>query len=527
MSVRTQSIPAVNNSNFSSDQKIAISITVLVIVLLLGIYYETVESIVAIWNRSETYAHGYLIVPFSIYMIWKKHSVLATTSFHPNYLPILVLVVLGAGWLLASAASAQVAEQYALVAMIPVIVWAILGWNVFSTIIFPLAYLLFAVPFGEIFIPPLIDFTADFTVNALQFVGIPVYREGSFFSIPSGNWSVVEACSGVRYLIASVTLGTLYAYLTYHSTIRRLIFIVCSILVPIIANGMRAFLIVMTGHLSDMKLAVGVDHLIYGWVFFGLVMLLLFWLGSFWREDHLPVVTEQQHTNASKQEISPVSIKTTLSIAGLVALVVAIWPAYLHFLQNKVDAYPLPTISISDLSGKWQANSMQFSDWVPDYNGSPGQFVGHFQSRDQHVSLYVTYYRDQQQTGKLISSSNLLVAGKESGWRNVSGSAKEVTLGENKLSIHENLLHASSDKLLVWRWFWLINQETANPYLGKAIQAMNQILGRGDDGAEIIVAAAYEHDPEEAMSVLHEFVADMRPAIIERLKMIQNGVTRD
>src|SRR5690606_39969715 len=97
----------------------------------------------------------------------------------------------------------------------------------------------------------------------------------------------------------------------------------------------------------------------------------------------------------------------------------------------------------------------------------------------------------------------LLVASKESGWRNVSGSAKEVTLGENKLSIHENLLHASSDKLLVWRWFWLINQETANPYLGKAIQAMNQILGRGDDGAEIIVAAAYEHDPEEAMSVLH------------------------
>ena len=96
---------------------------------------------------------------------------------------------------------------------------------------------------------------------------------------------MVEACSGLRYLIASFTLGTLYAYLTYRSLARRLVFIALSLIVPIVANGIRAYLIVMTGHLSDMQLAVGVDHLIYGWVFFGFVMLLLFWIGSFWRED--------------------------------------------------------------------------------------------------------------------------------------------------------------------------------------------------------------------------------------------------
>src|SRR4029077_9557246 len=142
-----------------------------------------------------------------------------------------------------------------------------------------------AVPFGEALIPPLINFTADFTVGALQLTGVPVYREGSFFTIPSGNWSVVEACSGLRYLIASFTLGALYAYLTYRSLKRRLVFIGLSIIVPVLANGVRAYLIVITGHLSDMRLAVGIDHLIYGWVFFGIVMLLLFWIGTFWRED--------------------------------------------------------------------------------------------------------------------------------------------------------------------------------------------------------------------------------------------------
>ena len=54
----------------------------------------------------------------------------------------------------------------------------------------------------------LMKWTADFTVTALQLSGIPVFRDGTFFfTIPSGNWSIVEGCSGVRYLIASFTVA--------------------------------------------------------------------------------------------------------------------------------------------------------------------------------------------------------------------------------------------------------------------------------------------------------------------------------
>ena len=117
-----------------------------------------------------------------------------------------------------------------------------------ASLAFPLLFLLFAVPFGEVFIAPLIEFTADFTVAAVQLTGIPVLRNGTRFDLPTGSWSVVEACSGVRYLISSVTLGCLYAYLTYRSTTRRALFVALSIVVPIIANGLRAYMIVMIGH---------------------------------------------------------------------------------------------------------------------------------------------------------------------------------------------------------------------------------------------------------------------------------------
>jgi exosortase len=88
--------------------------------------------------------------------------------------------------------------------------------------------------------------TADFTVAALQLSGIPVFARACSSSFPSGNWSVVEACSGVRYLIASFMVGTLFAYLNYAADaparhLRRW----CRWSVPIVANWLRAYMIVM------------------------------------------------------------------------------------------------------------------------------------------------------------------------------------------------------------------------------------------------------------------------------------------
>ncbi len=95
----------------------------------------------------------------------------------------------------------------------------VFGNDVTRRILYPLAFLFFAVPAGDFLMPTLMDHTADFTVMALRLSGVPVFREGNYFTIPSGNWSVVEACSGLRYLIASITLGVLFAYLNYRARV--------------------------------------------------------------------------------------------------------------------------------------------------------------------------------------------------------------------------------------------------------------------------------------------------------------------
>src|SRR3982750_518673 len=143
--------------------KIAVWLTILTVASLLVVYFKTTWSMIEIWGRSDTFAHGFLIFPFSAYLIWSQRRRLSTVRIQPNLSALVIHGITGLGWLMATLASAQVVAQFFLIAMIPASVWVILGNRMIRELAFPLAYLLLAVPFGEALIPPLINFTADFT----------------------------------------------------------------------------------------------------------------------------------------------------------------------------------------------------------------------------------------------------------------------------------------------------------------------------------------------------------------------------
>lgn len=493
------------------------TIAVVAIAIILAGYYQTGWSMVSIWERSDTFAHGFLVLPFSAYMIWTQRYALSVLSPRPDWRVVPLLAVTGFGWLMAVLAGVQVVEQYMFVMIIPIAVWAILGSRVAWALSFPLAYLLLAVPFGDILIPVMIDFTADFTVSALQLTGIPVYREGNFFMIPSGNWSVVEACSGLRYLIASLTLGTLYAYLTYRSLKRRVGFILLSLVVPIVANWVRAYLIVMTGHLSGNRLAVGVDHLIYGWIFFGIVMLLLFWAGSYWQESGQDHGTDSRPAADTRLSALPSAVlpQSILPVTSAVLAIALVWPVYAAYLKNEPVRPSSLELRIADTGEKWKIDqhlALQGPPWKPVYISPSAQLLQNYQYEGRSVALYMTYYHNQQQGAELVNSGNILVE-EDAPWRNLEEERRNILTGFSPLVVNQGQLSSVSDRLLVWRWYQLGEEETASPYMAKFILARNKLLGKRDSGAEIIVAASYDEDPEEATVILESFLKEKMPSI--------------
>ena len=280
---------------------------------------------------------------------------------------------------------------------------------------FPLGFLVLGVPMGEALIPPLMDWTADFTVTALQLSGIPVFREGMFFTIPSGNWSIVEGCSGVRYLIASFTVGVLFAYLSYRTLWKRLLFAAMSIIVPIIANGLRAYLIVMIAHLSDNRLAHGVDHFIYGWVFFGLVMLLLFWIGSFWRDPDTGLAR-----GFGRRTGACASARAATALAGYAVAAVAIagaWPAYAAYLDRDEASSPTNLALVAPApAGGWVADPEPMTDWRPHYDPASATLFQVYRKGDRVVALHLGYYQHQHPGSQLVTSWNIMVVQKHPVW---------------------------------------------------------------------------------------------------------------
>ncbi len=477
---------------------------------LLLAYLPTVASTVAIWSRSETFAHGFLIVPISAWLVFRRRHALAALRPTPDARGLILLGLLGFVWLAAEVARVLVVQQLAVVAMIPALVFTVLGWRVTWAMAFPLAFLLLAVPMGEFLIPPLMDFTANFTVAALRLTGVPVYREGTFFSIPSGNWSVVEGCSGLRYLIASFTLGTLYGYLTYRSLKKRLLFAAASVVVPIFANGLRAYMIVMIAHLSDMRLALGVDHYIYGWVFFGIVMLLLFWIGSFWREDEAaPAPRTEPPPSPPRRRVLP-------ALLGAV-LVAAVWPAYAAYLESLAPRDVEVRLNPPPGRAGWVPGA-PVSEWQPEFKGWDTRLVQTYRKGERSVGVYLAYYRYQRQDAELINSQNVMVRQKHPVWSNVGETFRRVPLAGGAMEVIETRLKSPGQRLLVWHWNWLNGPVTVNPYWAKFYEARARLLGRWDDAAAIIVHTPYGDDPDQAAATLRAFLQDMLPSLTETLE---------
>ena len=479
--------------------------------VLFGLYFNTARSFVTVWNSSETFAHGYIILPISLWLIWRRRANFDALPATPFWPAIGLLLILGAGWLLARMGEVQVVMQYSFAAMIPVVALAIMGRQLAWSLAFPLLFVLLAVPFGEVFVDPLVNFTADFTVRAVELTGIPVLRSGTKFELPTGSWSVIEGCSGVRYLISSITLGALYAYLTYRSTTRRILFMVTAVVAPIIANGLRAFMIVMIGHFSKMELAVGIDHILYGWVFFGLVMFLMFWIGSFWREDSDPERTALAPL-AGQPAVGSTIPENLVPITVAVLVSLAIWPLYASYADRAVFN-PKPVVLQTKAIGSGWTPAAAFSDWVPRYTKPAAGYDAIFQQGSSApVAISMLYYRNQREGRVLISSQNRLVE-YEDVIHQLNGTGRTEQIGGRSLALREATLQGPKGKILVWHWYWIDRQYTASDYAGKLMQAKAKLLLRGDDGAAVLLSAPFTNDPETARTALRTFLNANLPAI--------------
>ena len=477
-------------------------------------YWPTATEVAGIWWRSDTFAHGLIVLPAFAWLTWRARDRIG--DLQPQPVAWMAVPILAAGllWLLGSLVSVAAAQHFALFVMLVSAFVGVLGWKLSRILLFPLAFLFFGVPIGEFLLPTLMHYTAEFTVWALRLSGVPVYQEGLFFIVPNGSWSVVEACSGIRYLIASLVVGALYAYLNYRSLKRRLLFMLVALAMPIVANWVRAYIIVMLGYLSDNRIAAGVDHLLYGWVFFGMVIFLMFWVGGRWHEEPVPV------------QPAPAQAEPT-RWAGVVpiALALAAFPPALATLDRPIDAFAV-TLAVPAPAEGWTTAPEERFAYVPHYAGARAQlrqtYLG--EGRTAPVGLFAAWYLGQREGQEMIA------------WEN--GPASHV-LGDLQLvrSAHammvagvpvvENFIFTPSGRVLTWHWYRLNDRELARDAEVKLRLAIDRLTGRPDESAVVVLSTTVvDEGPERARARLEAFLVAHAGAIRATLEAPAASIPR-
>jgi exosortase A len=464
-------------------------------VFLIGIeFYTSLYAALQVWIVSPTYSHCFLIIPIVLWLIWEKRDALAMVRpvVAPRYLWLVPF--LGALWWVGELSAVNEICQYAVIALMQVMIVTFLGTQILRIIWFPVLFLLFLVPTGEYLIFPMQQFATRFVDVCLNVLNIAHYTEGTTLELTNGRFEIAEACAGLRFLIATVTLGVLYTYLMYNRVYKVLLFLVASVAIPLIGNGLRCVGIILLAHFTNNKYGAGADHIIYGWGFNVAILLTLIFLGSLFR-DHpketvLPRNVDRRHDTFRR-------LATVIVAAGVL---VSIGPAFALWRDTRPTRPNMSMVTDYLQAGGWH-EMKRTDDWSPHFPGADAEVIvsKKIATDSPPVDFFIEYYARPGAGHTVTAHLNLAWNNKD--WMAAETGFIPARLGPQLLRLQETVINSGAQKRLIWSSYWLDDRFTLSLVNVKLLQAKAALEGR-DGQAFVALSTPVDGPVEEARARL-------------------------
>lgn len=366
--------------------------------LILLLFHRDVADMVSIWWNASTFGHC-LFVPLLVGWLVQQRAADLSKLEPIAWAPGLAWLGLGAlAWALGAAGGVALIRHGALIVMLQGATLALLGPAVGRALLFPLFYAFFMVPFGEEMVPTLQLVTAEISMLLLDLAGVPAHMEGIFITTPTGYFEVAEACSGAKFLIAMTAYGVLVCNVCFKSWHRRALFLGGALALSVLANGFRAFATILLAHLTTIDAAVGFDHVVYGWVFFALIMIVV--MGAAWPFfDRRP--GDPWFDVARMQQVQGVRSRPVAIMLAVVALVIAA-PLWLGLSAAATD--PLPArIALPEVRNWSRTDAPMAHPWAPHFDGADRLVSARYRSQTgQIVDLSLAVFAEQDDEHELV-----------------------------------------------------------------------------------------------------------------------------
>ncbi len=371
------------------------------------------KSLLAIWYNDTSFYHGFLVIPlFCIGWLVKSELFdVYPIRFEPLTMPLLAIVT--SLMMVAFFGGFNIIAHFFFVMCLIIIVVASFGRHIVKRNMALVVFLCFAIPFGTEFIIPLQNLTANISVFLLRISGISVIHEGINIITPNARFYVAEACAGLRFLIANVFVCYIFAYFNFHKKKSWIIFGIVSLLIPIIGNCLRAYMIMMIGHYTSGEYASGVDHIVYGWGFFSLLAFLNLVIGDriaksegLIETDTAPMIPFGVY-DATRDKFYAYAhfYEKRIFLSFLIILLI---PAVLNHYFNTVFATqkysPIPELT-SLLPLKIKEEMIPTDTLITHFKNTDYQIAYRY---DATTTFQISYYRYQNESKEVTSSLNAL-----------------------------------------------------------------------------------------------------------------------
>ncbi|MED5263154.1 MAG: exosortase/archaeosortase family protein [Myxococcota bacterium] len=232
------------------------------------------------WLSSDgDYTHGLMIIPLALYFAFERRDRLRQVPIETSWWG-LVPLTLGSIALAIGRLGVELTSMRSGVILTGIgLVLLLFGRQVFRVLAFPLLFLFLMVPLPQSLVNtiafPLQLLAAQMAVSALHLLGIPALLEGNIIHLAHSELFVAQACSGLRSLMALITLGVVFAYFLERGIVRRAIIIASTIPIAILVNALRVALTAILAHHYGSTVATGAIHDYQGLIMFGFAFLLL------------------------------------------------------------------------------------------------------------------------------------------------------------------------------------------------------------------------------------------------------------
>jgi exosortase len=462
------------------------------------VYWPSTVFLGERWSEKagQTYTHGWLILLICIALVVRSRRELAAAPVQPSARAAVALAAVIVAWLVFYRASIEGLE----VPLLPLIFWLAVttayGWAVGRLMLFPVAYLYFAVNIWHA--APLQRLTVLVMRGLLAVIGPTAVIEGDLVHIPNGTFVIEEGCSGLHFMIVGLAVAALYGEQRrdpWRVRVRQLALMAG---LALLANWVRVYTVIVAGYLTDMQsYLVRVSHYGFGWCVFAVALLVFFWLAPRLAPEPAPVAAlpAPQSVRMSRAELSGI----TAAVAILIALPLLNWA-----LRMSRAAPPLAhPAALLDPRAPWHAVPLNVrSAWLPVFAGADElQRRAFGNSADEAVEVLGVAYRIQRQDAELVGeTSSLTGAGLQARAEHVVASAA----GPFR---ETEVIDPAGARSLIWWRYQVDGRDLVDPFTEQLWYGLNALIWRPPAGL-IALRTACNPDCASAQHALQEFVAN-------------------